>query len=157
MGEWLTSNVWAIWLTLAFLLATAEALTLDLTLLMIAAGALAGAGVALIAPGLWALQIIVAVVVAFAMLAFLRPTLLRRVRDAPGYRSSLDRMLGATGVVTRQITQDGGEVKVHGETWSARPYQAGMVIQPGDEVEVFELEGVTLVVYPKNQALGPGA
>ena len=41
MWEWLSANWWAIWLIAAAGLALAESLTLDFTLLMLAAGALA--------------------------------------------------------------------------------------------------------------------
>lgn len=151
--DWLGDNVWAIWLALALLLASAEMMTLDLTLIMLAAGALAGCGVALVAPGLVWLQIVVAVAVSLSMLVFLRPSLLKKVRDSiPGYRSSSD-VVGASGTVTRAITAAGGEVRVAGETWSARPYVHDMVIEAGEEIEVFEIDGVTAVVYPKNRPL----
>ena len=47
---WFGQNPWAAWGVLALLLAVAELLTLDLTLLMLAAGALAGGVVALFFP-----------------------------------------------------------------------------------------------------------
>ncbi len=84
MLEWLGENAWVAWMVLAALLAVTEMLTLDLTLLMLAAGAVAGGIVALVFPGLLWLQIVVAVVVAVAMLGLLRPTLLRRLRDTAG-------------------------------------------------------------------------
>ena len=52
MWEWLSTNWWAVWLVAAMLLALTESLTLDFTLLMLAAGALAGAGIALLFPGM---------------------------------------------------------------------------------------------------------
>ena len=48
MLEWFQENPWALWLTLAAGLAIAEMLTLDLTLLMLAVGALVGVGAALL-------------------------------------------------------------------------------------------------------------
>ncbi len=42
MMQWLAEHLWVAWLTLAALLAVAEMLTLDFTLLMLAVGALAG-------------------------------------------------------------------------------------------------------------------
>ena len=42
MAEWLAEHAWAAWMVLAALLAMAEMLTLDFTLLMLAVGALAG-------------------------------------------------------------------------------------------------------------------
>lgn len=148
MWEWLSTNWWAVWLIVATLLALTESLTLDFTLLMLAAGALAGAGIALIFPGMILVQVIVAVAVAFAMLFLLRPTLLERVRSAPGYRSSLQRMVGSTGRAMTAITGSSGEVKVNGEMWQARSF-GDVEIEAGASVEIFEVDGITVVVYPK--------
>lgn len=146
-------NPWAIWLTLTVLLAVAEVLSLDLVLIMLAVGALAGMGVALVAPGLWWLQILVATGVSVATLALLRPTLLAKVRSLPGYRSSTDKMVGSTGVAVSEITRAGGEIKVDGQSWSARPYEADLVIESGTEIEVYEVDGAIAVVYPKHSPL----
>ena len=61
--DWLGANLWSLWGITALGLAAAELFTLDLTLLMLASGALAGGVVALVFPGLFWLQIVVAVVV----------------------------------------------------------------------------------------------
>ena len=107
--DWLGDHAWAIWLSLAFLLAVAEILSMDLVLIMLAVGALAGAGVAVVAPDLWWLQVLVAAGVSIATLALLRPTLIEKVRRMPGYRSSTDTMVGSTGRAISAITHDGGE------------------------------------------------
>ena len=60
--------------------------------------------------------------VSVAMLALLRPTLIQQVRQMPGYRSSTAKMVGSTGMAMSQIDRSGGEVKVDGQSWSARPY-----------------------------------
>lgn len=153
LTDWLGENAWAIWLSLAFLLAIAEILSLDLVLIMLAVGALAGAGVAVLAPGLWWLQILVAAAAAVAMLFFLRPTLMEKVRRMPGYRSSTDKMVGSTGVATAAVTGQSGEVKVDGQVWSARTFDKDIEIPVGDEVEVYEIDGAIAVVYPKHGEL----
>lgn len=154
LSDWLGDNAWVIWVSLSALLGIAEILTLDLTLIMLATGALAGAGVALIAPGLWWLQILVAAVVSLAMLGLLRPTLLRHVRNMPGYRSSYEKMVGSSGTAESEITsQPTGEVKIDGQTWTARSFDEAMVIEAGTEVEVYAIEGAIAVVYPKHGEL----
>lgn len=153
LTDWLGDNAWALWLSLAFLLAVAEILSLDLVLIMLAVGALAGAGVAVLAPGLWWLQILVAAGVSVGMLLVLRPTVMARVRNLPGYRSSLARMVGSSGVAVSQIDRTGGEIKVDGQSWTARPYSSDLVIEPGTEIEVFEVDGAIAVVYPKDAPL----
>jgi membrane protein implicated in regulation of membrane protease activity len=153
LTDWLGDNSWAIWLSLAFLLGIAEIMSLDLVLIMLAVGALAGAAVAVIAPSLWWLQILVASGISIMMLLLLRPTLLAKVRNMPGYRSSSAKMVGSSGVATSQIDKAGGEIKVDGQSWSARPYSSDVVIEQGTEIEVYEIDGVIAVVYPKHGTL----
>jgi membrane protein implicated in regulation of membrane protease activity len=112
LTDWLGENAWAIWLSIAFLLAVAEVLSLDLVLIMLAAGAVAGAGVAIAAPHLWWLQIIVALSVSFGMLLLLRPAVLAKVRNMPGYRSSASKMVGSTGIAMSEITRGGPSLLV---------------------------------------------
>ncbi|TRY18955.1 NfeD family protein [Tessaracoccus rhinocerotis] len=145
---WFRDFAWAGWGILAVGLAALEMLTMDLTLLMLASGALAGGLTALVVPGLWWLQVIVAVVVAVLTLLLLRPTLLDRVRNAPGYRSSLESLVGSSGRATAQIDARGGEAKVSGQVWDARSFDPDVTIAEGHEIEVYGLDGVTLIVYP---------
>lgn len=152
MWEWLSNNVWSIWLVLGAGLALTELVTLDFTLLMLAAGAVAGGATALIFPGMIWLQIAVAVVVSILMLVLLRPTLLEKIRRMPGYRSSVDKLVGSTGVVVAEITAAGGEVKLSGEVWTARSVD-GNPIPAGEQIEVYQVDGATVVVYPRHQAL----
>ena len=119
LTDWLGDNSWAIWLSLAFLLGVAEIMSLDLVLIMLAVGALAAAGVAVLAPSLWWLQILVATAVTVSMLLLLRPTLLAKVRNMPGYRSSAAKMVGSSGVARvadRQVRRrdQGGRSELDG-------------------------------------------
>jgi len=147
-AEWFQGNLWALWGILAVLLATLEMATLDLTLLMLALGAVAGGLTSLVIPGAYWLQVLVALGVATALQTMARPSLLRRLDTAPGYRSSLGKLVGSAGVALERTSRSGGQVKVNGETWSARTLDPDVVVEPGDEVEVYEVDGVTLVVYP---------
>lgn len=153
LTDWLGENPWALWLVLSVLLGVAEILSLNLVLIMIAVGTLAGAGVGAIAPGMWWLQILVAIAVSIGMLALLRPTLMERVRQMPGYRSSTEKMLGSSGIALSAITRDSGGVKIDGQPWTARPYMPDTVIDEGTEVEVFEVDGPIVTVHPKHDEL----
>lgn len=152
--EWIRANLWAGWGVLAALLAAAELLTMDLVLLMLASGAVMGGVTALIFPDLVWLQVLVALTTAVLTLFVLRPTLLDRVRRAPGYRSSLDKLVGASGRSQGEITGSRGEVKIEGQIWEARSFDPAVAIGPDEEVEVFGLEGITLIVYPTDRQLG---
>ena len=152
MIEWIQQNWSVVWLVLAGGLAVSEMLTLDLTLLMLAGGALAGAGVAVLFPGLVWVQVLVAVVVAVALLGVLRPEMIKRLHKGPGYRSTFDQLLGSTGRAAGEITAHGGEATVNGETWTARSWD-GEPIASGVEVEVIEVDGLTVLVQPRHKPL----
>lgn len=153
MVEWLGNNGWTVWLIVAAVLALCEMSTLDLTLLMLAIGVAAGGLTALVAPGMPAAHVGVAVAVAAALLLALRPPLLQRMRSSsPGYRNSAEKLLGSTGRAVGAITPTGGEVLIGSDLWSARSYDSS-VISEGTEVEVFEVDGLTAVVYPKARPL----
>ena len=136
---------WLLWAVASAVLACTEMLSGEFTLLMLAAGAGAGAITAAIVPGMWLLQVIVAAVVAALLLTVLR--------EAPGYRSALDKLVGSDGVATSDITDGHGQVKVDGEEWSARALEPGSTIAAGEKIEVYEIDGATLVVYPVFRSL----
>jgi membrane protein implicated in regulation of membrane protease activity len=45
-------------------------------------------------------------------------------------------------------TANGGQVRIGGETWTARPHQDGVAIPAGQWVDVMAIDGVTAVVNP---------
>ncbi|NLJ55063.1 MAG: NfeD family protein [Intrasporangiaceae bacterium] len=148
--DWFAENWWVVWLGLALVLAAIEAATVDFVFVMLAGGALAGAAAA----GLGAplpIQIVAAVVAAFALLFIVRPVVKRRFMD-----SETDHGIGSSGLIGRDawvletITETDGRVKLAGEVWSARAPQ-GAVLQPGTQVRVIEIRGATVHVSPVEQ------
>lgn len=152
MLEWLAGNPWAVWLALAAVLAISEMTTLDMTLLMLSTGALAGFLVALVLPGMIGVQIAVAIVVALLSLLLVRPSILRRLHRGVGFRSSVEKIVGSRGLTLSEVTASAGEIRVDGETWSARSYD-GEPIPSGVEVDVFEIDGVIVRVHPSHRPL----
>jgi membrane protein implicated in regulation of membrane protease activity len=146
--EWLGDHLWAAWVILAVGLGAAEMLSLDLILLMLAVGALVGALVAL--AGLpFVLQALLAAGGAAAMLALVRPNLIKKFHQGPDLVTGHNRLVGQQGVVTEQLSaHTTGRVKVGGEVWSAAPYDETLTIAPGAVVEVFAIRGATAYVYP---------
>lgn len=137
---------WVAWLGLAVLLGIVEVTTLDLVFLMLAAGALTGAVVALVG-GPLALQVVVALVVAVAMLGVVRPVALRHLRTPASIRTGVAALVGSQGVALERIDARSGQIKLKGEVWSARAYDPTNVIEPGSTVQVVEIDGATAVVY----------
>ena len=149
--DWFAENWWVVWLGLALVLAAVEAVTVDFVFVMLAGGALAGAAAA----GLGAplpIQIVTAVVAAFALLFVVRPVIKRRFMD-----SETDHGIGSSGLIGRDawvletITETDGRVKLAGEVWSARAPQGAGPLQPGTQVRVIEIQGATVHVSPVEQ------
>src|SRR3954453_8383466 len=146
--DWLSDNAWTAWLGLAAVLGMAELVSLDLVLVMMAVGALAGMLTAALGAAV-VVQILVAGAASVAMLALVRPSLVARLHQGPELRLGHGKLIGQHGRVTQQITgQEPGRVKLGGEIWSALPYDEDLVIEPGETVEVFEIRGATAYVHP---------
>ena len=80
-------------------------------------------------------------------MAFTRPALRRAVGRTTGIRTGVDAMQGRIGVVVRPIAElQPGQVKVGGETWTARSFYDGESIPEGARIEVVRVEGVTALV-----------
>lgn len=145
--DWLQEHSWQAWLVVSLVLAGAEIATLDFTLLMMAAGALAGCAAA--AGGLNVyVQVLVAAIVAVSLLAFVRPNVARRLHAGPTVRTGPAALIGGTGLVLERVTEHAGRIKLDGEVWSARSLDEDVDIEPGSKVSVAEIDGATAVVFP---------
>ncbi len=148
MMDWLGDNTSAVWLGLAVLLGVLEMMSLDLVLAMLAGGALVGMLVALIGLGV-PLQIVAAAAASVAMLALVRPAVVKRLHGGPELRLGHGKLVGTQGVVTEPISAlQSGRVRLGGEIWSAHPYDETLTIAPGETVEVLEIRGATAYVHP---------
>ncbi len=144
---------WQAWLGLAIALGVAELFSLDLMLLMMATGALAGMTVAMIGLAL-PVQIVVAVIVSVGMIALVRPNIVKRLHSGPELTLGHAALVGKQGVVVDEVSMQGGQIRVGGELWTARPYDETEVIEPGAAVDIFEIKGATAYVH-RIPTLGP--
>jgi len=146
--HWLGDNPWAVWLALAMLLTIAELASLDLVLVMLAAGALAGMATSFATDSV-ALQVLVAVAGSIGMLAVVRPGLVRRLHSGPDLVLGPDTLIGKQAVTpVRLSASEPGQLKIAGELWRAEPYDDLLVIEPGQTVEVLKIRGATAYVHP---------
>ena len=146
--EWFREHLTETWLGLAIVLGVAEMFSLDLMLLMLATGALAGMTTSLFTD-LVLVQFLVAVATAIGMLAVVRPGLVRKLHTGPELRLGHTKLIGTQGSVTRTITALApGEVKLSGQVWAAQPYDETLTIEAGETVEVLEIRGATAYVHP---------
>jgi membrane protein implicated in regulation of membrane protease activity len=145
--EWFRDHMWETWTALAILLGVAELFSLDLVLLMLAVGAGAGMLTALL--GLpFAVQMLAAIATSVAMLALVRPNVVKRLHSGPELTLGHDALVGRQGLAVSEITADGGRIKIGGELWSALPYDETLTIKEGARVDVFQIKGATAYVHP---------
>jgi membrane protein implicated in regulation of membrane protease activity len=136
-----------IWLIAGLGLAAAEALTGDMSLLMLSGGALAAAGSSwLLGLPLWA-DGAVFLIVSVLLLTLVRPVLRRRVAAGTGLLDPVKALEGRPALVLEPVSRQHGQVKLDGEVWTARPYHDDEVYQPGDQVTVMHIDGATAVVW----------
>lgn len=136
-----------IWLIVALGLAGAEALTGDMSLLMLGGGALAAAGSSwLLDLPIWA-DGAVFLVVSVLLLVLVRPALRRRFTSVRGLRIGLQALEGKSALVLDRVARDEGQVKLDGQVWTARPLNDSDVFEPGEQVTVMHIDGATAVVW----------
>jgi membrane protein implicated in regulation of membrane protease activity len=146
--DWIGDHAWQAWLALSILLGVAELASMDLILLMLAAGALVGM-VAAMATLAGPLQVILASAAALAALALVRPTIAKRLHGGPDLALGHGKLVGKQAVVTERITaMEPGRIKLAGEIWTAEPYDETVTIEPGRMVDVLQIRGATAIVHP---------
>jgi membrane protein implicated in regulation of membrane protease activity len=139
-------SAWQVWLSLAIGLGVLELFSLDLILLMLAAGAIVGMVAAIIGLDQW-VQLLAAVATSIAALGLVRPNVVKRLHAGPTLVLGHDALVGKTAVVVEQVSSQGGQVRIGGELWTARPYDDDAVIEPGAKVDVFQIKGATAMVH----------
>lgn len=136
-----------LWLALGLALVVTEAFSLTLVLGMFGVGALAASAVAF-AGGPVVAQVAAFSVTSVAMLLLVRPPLRNALdRGDASARTDARALEGSTAVVVEPVSDDGGQVRLNGELWRARPYAGGPPLQVGAAVCVAAVEGATLLVY----------
>jgi membrane protein implicated in regulation of membrane protease activity len=137
---------WIGWLIAAAALIILELFTGTFVLLMLGVGALAASFTALAAPEQLWLQVLVFGVVSALALWVVRPWINKRIERG---RSDLGlaKIEGADVVVVERIDRDHGMVKIEGELWRARPYDADKIYEPGERVRVVKVDGATALVW----------
>ena len=79
---------------------------------------------------------------------------LRHLHAAPMQQFGVDALIGRTAQVVREVSSQGGTVRIDGEEWSApavRPYDPAYVIPTGATVLLRDgqMRGATALVYPQ--------
>ncbi|WP_430866896.1 NfeD family protein [Demequina aurantiaca] len=142
---------WLWWFVGAMTFGIIEIVTLDLTFAMLAIGALAAGGVAVVGAPWWLSALVFAVVSVAAFLT-LRPYLVTVLgKKSPMIEMNSNALVGRGARTLDLITETGGRVKLNGEVWSARTQDDAPEISEGSEVTVVAISGATAIVAPEKE------
>ena len=133
------------WLLIFVVLLVVEILTMGLTTIWFAGGALAALIAAALSAPVW-LQVVVFFVVSAGLLALFRP-FARKFVNSKGTATNVDANIGKTAVVIEPIDnlRGTGRVMIGSVDWTARSTD-GSVIEKDALVRVLRIEGVKVCV-----------
>lgn len=142
-------NMTTIWLIVFVVCIVAEIISMGLTTIWFAGGALIATVVAAIGGPLW-LQITVFAVVSLVLLYFTRPIAVKYF-NKDRVKTNAEGMVGEQAIVISEIDnlQGIGQVTVGGMEWSARTTEDGITLPVGSVVIVRAISGVKLMVEEK--------
>lgn len=134
------------WLLLLIILLIAEIITVGLTSIWAAGGALAALILNLLGASLlW--QVVVFFVVTFVLLFFTRPFAVRFIntqREKTNYEGIIGKTIRIAETVDN-ISQSGMAV-VNGQEWTVRAEKDNEILEPGTLAKVVNIVGVKLIV-----------
>lgn len=149
--DWLSDHLAVAWLALAVLLGVLELVSMDLVLIMLAGGALAGMITALLGVPLIG-GVLVALATALALLGLIRPKVIKRLHAGPDLKIGAEALIGRQALVLEQLGHHApGRVKIGGDVWSAQPFDEDDSIGPGELVYVVSIKGATAYVLRVHQ------
>lgn len=142
-------NMTMIWLIILVLLVVIELLTMGLTTVWFAGGALVATLASLIGLPL-VIQFILFLVVSGLLLFFTRPIAVKYF-NKDRVRTNAESLVGRHAIVISEIDnlQGIGQVNVGGMEWSARTRDENVTLPVGAVVVVLAIDGVKLIVEEK--------
>lgn len=144
IGGFTISMVW-IWLAAAIIFIIIEAVTVGLTTIWFAAGALVALILALIKVGV-GVQVVVFLILSLVLLATTRKIFVNKLKTG-SEKTNVDALVGEEAVVLEDITPfNTGLVKVKGQNWTAIAADKDATILKGSTVKIKAIEGVKLIV-----------
>lgn len=142
-------NMTTIWLIVFVVCIVAEIISMGLTTIWFAGGALIATVAAAIGAPLW-MQIAIFAVVSLVLLYFTRPVAVKYF-NKDRVKTNAESMVGKQAIVISEIDnlQGIGQVTVGGQEWSARTIEEGITLPVGSVVVIRAISGVKLMVEEK--------
>lgn len=138
------------WLIVFVVFAGLELVSLGMTCIWFAIGALAACVTSLIT-GNWIIQAVVFIVVTVVVLVILRPIAVKYINQK-AEKTNVESMEGKVGKVLVEINNINatGKILVDGMEWTARS-KDGQIIKKDALVEIINIEGVKAIVKEREQ------
>lgn len=139
------------WIAVLIVAVVVEIITLGLSSIWFAGGALIALIIAALHGPFW-LQVVSFLVVSLLLLIFTRPIAVKYFnRDR--IRTNVESIVGRQAIVLAEVSnlRGTGQVSVGGQEWSARSADNDVDLQEGSVVEVVAVSGVKLICKPTNK------
>lgn len=140
-----------LWLILLIILLVIEAISLELTTIWFAGGALA-AFIAALAGADVVVQVVLFLAVSIVLLVFTRPVAMRYL-NRNKTPTNAESLIGEQAIVTQTINNlmGRGVVLVNGMEWTARSQENSEMIEKDTIVRILRIDGVKLIVERKER------
>lgn len=144
-------NLTTIWLIIFVACIVIEIISMGLTTIWFAGGALIAAVAAALGVPLW-IQIVLFVLVSLVLLYFTRPIAVKYF-NKDRIKTNAESLVGKQAIVISEIDnlQGIGQVTVEGKEWTARTVTDGVTLPTGSVVIIRAISGVKLMVEEKPQ------
>ncbi len=144
-------NLTTIWLIIFVACIVIEIISMGLTTIWFAGGALIAAVAAALDVPLW-VQIVLFVLVSLVLLYFTRPIAVKYF-NKDRIKTNAESLVGKQAIVISEIDnlQGIGQVTVEGKEWTARTVTDGVTLPTGSVVFIRAISGVKLMVEEKPQ------
>ena len=139
------------WLIIMVVLIVIEVMTMGLSTIWFALGALISFIASLFGASV-ATQIVLFLVVSIISLLLTRPIAMKYL-NKNRMKTNIESLIGKHVVVTVQIDniEETGQVKVNGIDWTARANNEEQIIEKDSIVEIMRIDGVKLIVAKKGE------
>ena len=151
MMDYITQNLWLVWLLASVLCLILELSSGTFYLLCLAFGAIISMIASLIGLGI-VLQILVFAIASVLSIFLIRPVLVKRISHKGSTRTSnADALIGRVGMVIEEIKPgNAGYVKVDGDEWKAVTTLSGSM-PVGTKVKIVKMDSIIVTVVPLNE------
>lgn len=137
-----------IWLALVLVFVIIEIISLGLTSIWFAAGALVSAFAAMFGAPIW-LQWIIFIVISGILIACTRKFAMKHLNNRLE-KTNAESLIGKQSVVIEEIDNaaPSGKIRIGDVEWTARSVKEGIVIPKNQKVVIREISGVKCMVEP---------